>query len=68
MAMGPGKYDVLCTSARESAQAEAVVLIVLAGTHGNGFSVQSVNGDFLPHLPGILRQCADNIEQSYGKG
>jgi hypothetical protein len=41
MAKGPGKYDNICTTAREAAQADSVVLIVLNGVHGSGFSVQS---------------------------
>lgn len=41
MTLGPGKYDDICTSAREQAGADGVVLIVIGGKHGNGFSVQA---------------------------
>lgn len=35
-----GKYDAEATAARESAQAGAVILIVLRGNRGDGFTVQ----------------------------
>jgi len=41
MAFGPGKYDELCTNVREASGAESVVLMVLGGNKGSGFSVQS---------------------------
>jgi hypothetical protein len=37
---GPGKYDDLCTEVRERAKARGVILIVIEGEHGNGFSAQ----------------------------
>lgn len=40
MALGPGKYDELCTQAREGAQAEGAVVVIFNGTRGTGFSVQ----------------------------
>lgn len=40
MGIGPGKYDELCTLAREGAQAEGAVVIIFKGTRGSGFSVQ----------------------------
>lgn len=40
MGIGPGKYDELCTMAREGAQAEGAVVIIFKGTRGSGFSVQ----------------------------
>lgn len=55
--IGPGKYDVLATIARETAMAQAVVLIVLGGKHGNGFSVQST-GEPLWALPDLLEHTA----------
>jgi hypothetical protein len=38
---GPGKYDQVCTEALETAQAECVLLIILNGNRGSGFSVNS---------------------------
>jgi hypothetical protein len=62
MALGPGKYDEIATIAREAAGALAVILIVLDGTHGSGFSVQAVGEDISTHLPALLRTVADGIE------
>lgn len=57
MTDGPGKYDDLCTHAREAAEAQALILIVVNGNRGSGFSVQSER--FLP--PGMLAEMLDNI-------
>jgi hypothetical protein len=62
MADGPGKYDDVCTVARVSTQAEAVVLIVCAGNKGSGFSCQSI-GKKVHRLPELLRAVADQIEE-----
>lgn len=39
MPEGPGKYDTECEAARESTKAAAVLLIVLDGERGDGFSM-----------------------------
>jgi hypothetical protein len=65
MALGPGKYDALCTVARETAKAEGVVLIVLKGKFGSGFSVQA-DVELLAGLPEFLRNAADEIDRSFG--
>jgi hypothetical protein len=44
MAEGPGKYDDLTTLVRERAKAHAVVVIVVEGTKGSGFSVPGAGG------------------------
>ena len=75
MPLGGGKYDDLCTAAREKAAAEAVVLIVVGGKKGHGFSVQqhataaadgttplSVQANKMMELVKLLRSCADQIE------
>jgi hypothetical protein len=62
MALGPGKYDAIATTAREVAKARAVVLIVLDGTRGSGFSVQAIGTDISASLPALLRQVANGIE------
>jgi hypothetical protein len=60
--MNGGKYDAACTAARFSTQAEGVLLIILGGRHGSGFSVQ---GDLkiMAMLPRFLRDVADKIEK-----
>jgi hypothetical protein len=63
--MGPGKYDDLATYVREHAEAEAVVVIVLAGNNGSGFSVQAHARSAQRLQSGmarLLRQVADDID------
>lgn len=67
MALGPGKYDQLCTDAREGAQAEGAILIVLNGQFGHGFSIQAT-AEITVALPGLLRQVAKNIEDWLNQG
>ncbi len=64
MALGPGKYDNACTVARELTGADAVVLIVLGGEHGAGFSVQTVNPALCAALPSLLEDLAQQIRRS----
>jgi hypothetical protein len=74
MAAGPGKYDALATTVREAARARAVVLIVVDGEHGSGFSVQMREAVALAPaviccplaLPAMLRRIADAIEADAG--
>lgn len=68
MALGPGKYDEVATAAREAAGAQAVILIVLNGAHGSGFSVQAVGEDISTRLPALLRTVADGIESDLKGG
>jgi hypothetical protein len=62
MSIGPGKYDMLCTIVRESAKAEAVVVMVFNGNNGSGFSVQGPL-EFSTSLPRALRAMADEIDR-----
>lgn len=48
MAQGPGKYDDECTAARLMTNAQAVMLLVLNGDRGTGFSVQASGGPLMP--------------------
>ena len=61
---GPGKYDEACTTVREMTGAVGVVLIVIEGDKGNGFSVQTLEPDLLPVLPAMLRVIADEISRN----
>jgi hypothetical protein len=63
MALGPGKYDDLCTKAREEAGAAGCILIIFDGKSGHGFSAQLPPG-VLPFAPILLRDVADQIEKS----
>jgi hypothetical protein len=60
--IGPGKYDDLATEARERAKATGVILIVIQGEHGSGFSCQA-NLQVTLELPKMLREMADEIEK-----
>jgi hypothetical protein len=62
MPAGPGKYDELATHVRERSDAELVLVAVIAGNKGSGFSVQGkipYNG---PLIASLLRSIADDIE------
>ena len=62
---GPGKYDELCTAAREETKAVAVVLIVINGEHGNGFSCQTHDLTLLAKIPDILESVAAGIRADW---
>lgn len=67
MANGPGKYDKVCTSVRESTQAQAVILLVFNGNEGSGFSVQAVDQDLSPILADILEETARQIRDDLAR-
>jgi hypothetical protein len=63
MALGPGKYDEVCTAVRKQTHAAGVVLVIISGDLGSGFSVQAP----LPMtqaLPDLLEQLAKDIRES----
>jgi hypothetical protein len=62
MPLGPGKYDAVLTEVREKTGGD-VILIVLNGNLGHGFSAQvSIEG--MVRIPSLLRQVARDIESS----
>lgn len=61
MATGPGKYDDFATVVRIGTSAKAVIVIVVEGDKGSGFSVQAQEGMVL-NLPAVLRRVADTME------
>lgn len=63
MPIGPGKYDDQATRVREETEAEGVMVVVVNGNLGGGFSVQGPI-DFQIGLPDVLRFMADQIEGS----
>lgn len=62
MSAGPGVYDAAATAAMKLTDAETVVVIVLGGKHGNGFSIQSFNPNVATDIPKLLRNVAAEIE------
>lgn len=72
MARGPGEYDAEATEVRERTDAMAVVVMVLGGNKGSGFSVQVERNPrdakkLLAMLPQLLRSTADEIEKDLPK-
>lgn len=58
---GAGKYDELCTYVRTQASAKSVVLLIVGGNKGDGFSVQANPEDILG-IPEFLRTLATGIQ------
>lgn len=67
MAEGAGKYDDLATEVRDKAEARGVLVAVIHGTKGSGFSVQC-DAKALQILPGILEDIARQIRQDLRAG
>jgi hypothetical protein len=61
MALGPGKYDDECTTARERTGGQ-VILIVLGGERGSGFACQCTE-EMLHKLPDMLESIAAQIRE-----
>lgn len=61
--IGAGKYDRITTEVRERTDAEGVVLIVLGGVKGNGFSVQMTRPEHMSALADVLEQAAREIRR-----
>lgn len=61
--IGAGKYDGLCTHVREQAEAAGAIVIVIAGTQGDGFSAQFTSREMAAILAATLRRAADQIER-----
>jgi UDP-N-acetylglucosamine:LPS N-acetylglucosamine transferase len=59
---GAGKYDEQATRARESAQADGVVLFVFGGSKGHGWSVQCTP-ELSARLPELLELLARHIRE-----
>lgn len=64
MALGPGKYDEQATALRHRTKAHSVVVIVIGGERGSGFSVQTESPTFAHALPALLRDMAKQIDRS----
>jgi hypothetical protein len=68
MAIGPGKYDDICTMVRERVgigdKGGGVIVIVFGGNRGNGFSCQADLATTLA-LPEVLEETARQIRRSH---
>lgn len=63
----PGKYDAICTVARETAHAEGAIVAIFNGDHGSGFSVQGTL-ELNYQLPDILEFMAKQIREQLFHG
>ena len=61
MPEGGGKYDTLATIARQTAEADGIIMLIINGDMGSGFTVQA-ESHIAKYLPGLLRDMADEIE------
>ena len=66
MPLGPGKYDDFTTQVREKTHARGVILLVVSGDKGSGFSCQS-DAIVLEQLPDLLEYMAQEIRGSRTK-
>lgn len=66
MALGPGKYDDACTYVRKRHRARGVIVIVMDGDHGDGFSCQTPP-DLMAQIPRKLALIAATISRDIGK-
>lgn len=64
MPVGPGKYDKECEEILLRDHADVVLVIVIGGKRGDGFSLSGVNPFVIPNIAAILRHVADSIEQT----
>jgi len=70
MAFGPGKYDDLCKLVREQSGGKLVIVAVLDGERGSGFSVQmrapehatEETYDMLMVQARVMREVADDLQ------
>lgn len=60
--IGPGKYDGEATLVRIRTNATAVIIVVVDGNKGSGFSIQAPL-EFTRELPQILRGLASDVEK-----
>jgi hypothetical protein len=67
MALGPGKYDSLCTTVRETVNARGAIVIIFDGMRGSGFSCQA-DAETTSRLPEILETMARQMRADMEKG
>lgn len=63
MAAGKGIYGDECDEMQERTKAQTIVLVIIDGKKGSGFSMNSTDQSMHLKLPGMLRLMADEIER-----
>jgi len=68
--LGPGKYDDVCTTARQMAGAEVALVVIINGKQGSGFSMQGDAHALLGHLDvaELLEHVALTLRQDLDHG
>jgi hypothetical protein len=61
--IGGGKYDDAANLARLTTEAQFLILLVIGGNRGEGFSIQTTDVRYLKSAPGMLREIANQIEK-----
>lgn len=61
MAEGEGKYDDVCTLVREATGGSLVMVLVVNGVRGSGFSIQSASQVGPEVVAGLLESMAKGI-------
>ena len=64
--IGGGKYELEALHARKVTDADGLVLIVMNGIKGHGFSCAFANPELAALLPAALRSVADQVEADKG--
>jgi hypothetical protein len=62
MTIGPGRYDDLCTLVRKKSRAQGVLVLILGGNKGPGFSCQA-DPLLMTVIPELLESVARQIRQ-----
>lgn len=66
--IGAGRYDPECLAILDKTQAVGVILVVIQGNKGSGFSLNCLDADVIMKLPQTLRMMADEIEADTNRG
>lgn len=64
--IGPGRYDDVCSVLRKELQADGVVVIVINGCRGSGFSAQADAALMASRVPDALEVVAAEMRRDAG--
>ena len=64
MALGPGVYDEICGLAREAADAQVAIVLILGGNLGNGLSVQTLGEVSTVKIAALLHEVAHQMMEA----
>lgn len=62
--IGPGKYDDACTLVREMTGAACAMVVVIGGSKGSGFSVQTAHPISPSTLATVLETVARQLREN----